>query len=85
MNESMVVNFFIHYILALFWIYGLFQDIRNAFKIRSTGVKSNSVKSRDKMIKRQLGKIEALLAKGNDEKIVEILTNKENRELLKSS
>ena len=34
------------------------------------------------MIKRQLGKIEALLAKGNHEKIVEILTNKENRELL---
>lgn len=82
MNESMVLNFFIHYILALFWIYGLFQDIKNAFKIRRTGVKSNSIKSRDKMIKRQLGKIEALLAKGNDEKIVEVLTNKENRELL---
>ena len=82
MNESITNNFFIHYLIVILWLFGFFQDIKNAFKISRTGVKASSAKSRDKMIKKLLGKIQVTLRKGNNQKIVDLLTNSETRELL---
>ncbi len=81
-NESVINSFFIHYFIALVWILGLFQDLINAVKISRTGVKTTTKKSREKLIKKNLNKIESLIQKGDDQRIVEILTSSETRELL---
>ncbi len=82
LNESIAFTFFIHYFLGLIWILGFFQDLINAFKISNAGVKAGSKKSREKTIKKLLNKIETLIQKGDNRKIVETLMSSETRELL---
>lgn len=83
LEESILLNFYIHYLFGVIWLFGLFKDILGFLK-SSTSSKTVSPKAREQAAKKLLAKIKVLIDKGKHAQLIEILTDSENRGLLHS-
>lgn len=80
LRDSILLTFYIHYVLLAWWIIGLLKVFKGLFTSQNSKVVT--AKSREKSAKKVLSRIDVLIKKGRHSELIETLTNPENRRLL---